>query len=287
MLAAIKTYYRLTKPGIIYGNLVTTTAGFLLASKGHVNLQLLLATLVGVSLIIAMACVVNNYIDRGIDAKMARTRRRALVTGAIKGWQALVFAVVLGVVGFTALALWTNQLTVLLGMIASFVYIVLYGISKRRSVHGTLVGSIAGALPPVAGYVAVTNQLDMGALLLFVILTAWQMPHFYAIAMSRLGDYTSAHLPVLPVKNGTEVTKRYIVGYILVFIAATLLLSVYSYTGAVYAIVMTLAGFAWLRLAYGGWTASDDGAWARRVFGYSLLILLLFSLMISVAVYLP
>jgi len=109
----VKAYYRLTKPGIIYGNAITALAGFLLASRGHIDIILGIATLLGISLVIASACVFNNYLDQGIDIKMARTKKRALVTGVIKGQAALVYAVILGIVGFTALAAYTNALTVI------------------------------------------------------------------------------------------------------------------------------------------------------------------------------
>jgi len=198
----LKAYYRLTKPGIIYGNLLTAAAGFLFASKWHIVPGLFAATLAGTSLVIAAACVYNNYIDRNIDKRMARTKKRALVQGTISGKHALIFATMLGVLGFALLLAYTNTLVTVIGVIAFIDYVVLYGISKRRSVYGTIVGSISGAAPIVAGYVAVTNQFDLGALLLFFILVYWQMPHFYGIAMYRFDDYKAAGIPVLPVQKG-------------------------------------------------------------------------------------
>ena len=283
----LKAYYRLTKPGIIYGNAITVVAGFLLASKGHVDVALLLATLVGVSLVIASGCVFNNYIDRGIDSKMTRTKKRALVTGDISGQNALIYATLLGLVGFVLLGVFVNTLTVLLGIFALLVYVILYGISKRASVHGTLVGSVAGAMPIVAGYAAVTNSLDTGAWLLFLVLAVWQMPHFYAIATYRKKDYASAGLPVLTVKLGNRPAKVQIVTYIVMFLLAVTLLTLYGYTGVAYLVVTLLAGLAWLRLALLGFSAKDDNKWARKLFGFSLLVLLIFSFMISINNFLP
>jgi len=283
----LKAYYRLTKPGIIYGNAITVVAGFLLASKGHVDVALLLATLVGVSLVIASGCVFNNYIDRGIDSKMTRTKKRALVTGDISGQNALIYATLLGLVGFVLLGVFVNTLTVLLGIFALLVYVILYGISKRASVHGTLVGSVAGAMPIVAGYAAVTNSLDTGAWLLFLVLAVWQMPHFYAIATYRKKDYASAGLPVLTVKLGNRPAKVQIVTYIVMFLLAVTLLTLYDYTGVAYLVVTLLAGLAWLRLALLGFSAKDDNKWARKLFGFSLLVLLIFSFMISINNFLP
>lgn len=181
----IKTYYELTKPGIIFGNAVTTTAGFLLASKGDIDWWLFFATLIGLSLIIASACVFNNYIDREIDQKMTRTKNRALAKGLIPVQRAITFAICLGLIGVAFLDLYTNPLTLLVALTGFFVYVVVYGICKRRSVYGTLVGSIAGGVPPVVGYCAVSNQFDTGALLLFTTVALWQMPHFLQSPRNR------------------------------------------------------------------------------------------------------
>lgn len=283
----LKTYYWLTKPGIIYGNLVAATAGFLLASKDQVDFGLLIAMLAGTSLVIGSACVFNNYIDRGIDVRMARTKKRALATKIIPGRSALIYAAVLGALGFVVLELYTNWRTVLIGAIAFLVYVILYAIGKRRTVHGTIVGSIAGSAPPVAGYVAVTNHFDSAALLLFLIMTFWQMPHFYAIAIYRFKDYKAAGLPVLPVKKGIRAAKIQTVLYIVVFLAAVVMLSVLGYTGYSYLVVVGAITLAWLRLALKGFSASDNETWARRVFLFSLLVTLVFSFMLSVDNWLP
>lgn len=283
----LKEYYLLTKPGIVRGNLLAAAAGFLLASQGHIDGWLLLATLAGVALVIASACVYNNYIDRHIDKQMTRTEQRALVTGKISGRSALTYATVLGVAGFGLLVWQTNWLTVLLGVTAMFFYVVVYGVSKRRTVHGTLIGTIPGALPPVAGYTAVTGSLDSAAALLFLVLVFWQMPHFYAIASFRMKEYRAAGLPVLPVKHGIAKTKPQILWYTLGFIAASLLLFVWGYTGYTYLVVMLLVGLGWLYLAVKGFRASNDVRWARGMFGYSLLVLLVFCLMISLEAWLP
>ena len=138
--------------------------------------------LIGISLVMASACVVNNVIDVDIDAKMARTDHRALVTGAIKKNIAIIYGVILGVLGFAALIYWTNWLVVVIGLVGFVDYTVLYGYFKRKSIHGTIVGSISGATPPIAGFCAVTGTFGLEALILFLILVIWQMPHFYAIS---------------------------------------------------------------------------------------------------------
>jgi protoheme IX farnesyltransferase len=162
-LETVKNYYRLTKPGIIRGNILTALAGYLYAAKGQIDVPLLLTTLVGTTLVIASGCVFNNYIDRDIDSKMERTKKRALVVGTIQPAHALVFASIVGVVGFVVLVAFVNAITAIVGLIAFVSYVVVYAYAKRKTVHGTLVGSIPGALSLVAGYTAVTGQLDVTA----------------------------------------------------------------------------------------------------------------------------
>jgi len=278
----IKSYYRLTKPGIIYSNVLAVAAGFLLASRGNIDISTLVGSLVGIGLIIASACVINNCIDRKIDVKMDRTKSRALVTGKISVMNAIRFAVVLGILGFDILFFTTNLLTVLLGVIAVVFYVVIYGIAKRKSVHGTLVGSISGALPPVAGYTAVTGQIDIAAVALALIWIAWQMPHFFAIAMYRKRDYARAGIPVLPVVRGMLSAKRQIVFYVVCFIVASSLMTFFGYTGKIYLIVIGLTSLGWLALGIKGFRTQNDSKWARKMFFYSLGVMLILCLMLSI-----
>ncbi|MGA8165602.1 MAG: heme o synthase [Waddliaceae bacterium] len=277
---ATKTYCLLTKPGIILGNIITMSGGFALASKGNIDVGLFLATLAGLALVIASGCVFNNYIDRDFDEKMARTKHRALVMGLVSTRQAMVFAIVLGVFGALFLALFTNLLTVMIALLGFFVYVVLYSISKYRSIHGTLVGSIAGAVPPVVGYCAVSNCLDAGALIVFTMIVMWQMPHFFAIAIYRLEDYLAASIPVLPIKKGIHRTKIHMMAYILAFMIASFLLTVFNYTGYTYLVIAALLGIAWLCLCVQGLNCDNHQHWARNMFLFSLVIVVVQCLII-------
>jgi protoheme IX farnesyltransferase len=277
------------KPGIVYSNVIATMAGFFLAfaQVNEFDLFVFLGVTVGTALVIASACVLNNHIDRGIDKKMVRTSKRATATGIISSKSAVTYTTILGMIGFTVLLISTNLLTVLMGVLAYVSYIVLYGITKRTTVHGTLVGAIAGGLPPVAGYTALTNQLDVAALLLFLVLIAWQMPHFYAIAMRRQADYAEAGIPVLPVIKGAYATKVQIVWYVLLFIIVNILFTVAGYTGYIYLVIMTMAGAMWLVKGLRGFTTDTDERWALKMFLFSLFILLLLCLMLAVGGLLP
>ncbi len=285
----IRMYYELTKPGIIRGNAITAIGGFLLATtvaKLSFNPWLFIATIVGISLVIASACVVNNYIDRGIDARMHRTKKRALVIGQISVQHALMYAMVLGLAGLFSLS-FTNLLTCTLAIIGYIFYVVLYGIFKRRSSFGTVVGSVSGAIPIVVGYCAVSNTFDPCAIILFLVLVTWQMPHFYAISIYRRGEYKAANIPVLSIAKGVQTTKIYIVAYIVGFSLVSMLLTLFGYTGYIYLLVMLCLSLYWLRLAMLGFSAKDDDNWARKIFGFSLVVLLVFSVLISVEVWLP
>ncbi len=282
-----KHYYLLAKPGMVYGNTISAIAGFLFASKGNFNLILFVTTILGISLVIASACVFNNYLDREIDKKMLRTSKRPLVMGSISPLHALIYGTILAILGFGLLLIFTNLLTLALGFIGWFFYVAIYGFVKRRSTFGTLVGSVSGSMPLVGGYCAVTNQFDTAALLLFIIMTIWQMPHFYAIAIYRLADYKKAGLPVLPVVKGTNITKVDIIIYVLAFLVASYLLFFYHYAGYIYLIIMLGLGLYWLRLSTIGLHTSNDELWGRSVFKFSLIILLVFCVLLSFSYWLP
>jgi heme o synthase len=288
MLESIKRYYSLTKPGVLYGNALTVAAGYFLAARGDINFGLFFAVFIGSSLIIASACVINNYLDQDIDAIMERTKKRALVSGQIKGYRAVLFSITLGILGLVILTLYTNLLVVVLGIIGFVTYVVFYGmLSKRLSIHGTLVGSISGAIPILAGYCAVSGSLDVGAILVFIILFAWQFPEFYSIAIYRFKEYQAAKIPVLPVVKGLRRTKIEIFIYTVIFVISSLLLTFYGYTGIIYLVVMAAFGAYWLWLAYQGFSVENSDRWARKMFGFSMIIILALCVMLSVGPVLP
>ena len=283
----LKALYQLTKPGIIYGNAITVLAGFFLASRWHIHPKLLLAMLVGLSLIIASGCVFNNFLDVEIDSKMERTRSRALVTGKIDGRVALIFGALLGGAGVCLLKYHVNMLALYVALTGWVVYVLVYTLIKPHTVHATIVGSIAGAVPPVVGYTAVTNRLDVTAILLFLMLVLWQMPHFYAIAIYRLQDYTAAGIPVLPAKFGPFFTKVNILLYILGFILVCSLFTALRVTGYVFLGAALLLGFAWFYRGVKGLGMSDDRVWARSMFLFSLIVLTSLSVVLMGNVFLP
>ena len=282
-LATARDLYRLTKPGIIYGNDIAVIGGFLLASRWRIDVFLLVATLLGISFIMASGCVFNNYIDRDIDAVMERTKHRALVEGRISAESALLFGALLYILGAVILAVFVNLLSLAIAAFGLFVYVFFYSLwSKRYSVHSTVIGALAGAVPPVIGYTAVTDRLDVAAILLFAILAVWQLPHAFAIAIYRLKDYSAAEIPVLPVAYGVRAAKIALSSSVGVFAVAAIFLWVSGYVGIMYLVVISALSFVWLVLSIRGFNASDDVKWGRSMFLFSLIVLVVFCVMISI-----
>ncbi len=282
-----KRFYDLAKPGIVYGNIITTLAAFLFASRWHIDPLLLVMTVMGLALVIASACVFNNYIDRVIDGKMERTRGRALVVGSISNRAALVYATCLGIIGFCLMIFEVNVLAACIAGVGFIFYVILYSYTKRAGHWGTLVGSVSGAVPILVGYTAFTDRVDATGLLLFLILVVWQMPHFYAIALNRLADYRAAKIPVLPIEKGLKITKMNIVIYIVLFLLSVASLAIVAHTGYVFLLVVGAASIWWLIYGFRGFTVVDDSKWARQVFFLSLITLLIFSIMLSISPFLP
>jgi protoheme IX farnesyltransferase len=284
----IKNYLLVIKPGIVLGNLIPAAGGIFLASQGHVNIAILLPALVGISLVIASGCVFNNWIDRNVDRKMARTRNRVLAKGLLSSKAALSYGTVLGIAGTALLWTATNRLSALILLAGFAIYVGVYSLYlKRRSMHGTLIGSLAGACPPLAGYCAVSNCFDAGAVILLLIFSLWQMPHSYAIAMFRYEDFAAAAIPVLPVKRGMGTTKRHIVSYMLAFVAATLLLTLGGYAGNTYFAVAAAMGLSWLFMASSGYSTLEDRVWAKRLFVSSIVTINLLGVMMMLDVTTP
>lgn len=283
-----RSYLQLLKPGITLSNTLSGIAGFFLAAS-LVGFQwvALVGIVLGLAGVIASACVVNNVLDRNIDKRMKRTAKRDVANGTIPIRYALLYALLLGGIGFTALIFLTNALTVCLGIIAYLWYVGIYGFAKRTTAYSTVIGGVAGALPPVAGYTALTNQIDLAAVVLFLILFFWQLPHFYAIAIFRKDDYAKAKLPVWSVRYGMQSTKVQIFASVLFYAVAAALLALFGYTGAVYLVISSLLSAYWIYTGIRYYTTLDNVKWARKMFGVSLLVLLSMVLLIALGGYLP
>lgn len=278
----IKSFLQLTKPGIIIGNLIAAAAGFFLAAQGNIDWFLFLAMCSGVILIIASGCVFNNYIDRDIDGLMQRTCNRVLVKKLVSLNSALVYAFILGLAGFTVLFVFTNITSLFFGALGFIVYVGFYSLYfKRKSIYGTLVGSLSGACPPVIGYCAITGNFDIGAAIILIAFCLWQIPHSYAIAIYRMTDYQAAKIPVLPICKDIKTARKHIIAYITAFTLVSLLLSQQAYVGIIYAVVMSILGAYWLYIAIADFNRLSNQMWAKRLFVFSILTITILSVLIS------
>lgn len=279
----LKAYCSIVKPGIVLGNLVTAAAGFFLASRGRVDGEVLAAVLGGIALTIASGGVFNNCIDRNIDRRMLRTRHRALARGLVPLKSALSYAALLGLAGLALL--WAAAGLPAAGIVLAglVIYVCVYSLYlKRRSACSALAGSLAGAAPPLAGYCAAAGSFDLGAVILLAVFSLWQLPHCYAIAVFRFDDYRAAAIPILPVRKGTAAARYHMIGYILAFWAASLMLTFAGYTGYRTLAVATALCLSWLYITWSGCGKKDERIWARRLFLFSLLTIFLLSVMMAV-----
>ncbi|BCL70411.1 protoheme IX farnesyltransferase [Vibrio nigripulchritudo MADA3029] len=279
----ISNYLQLTKPGIIRGNLVAAAGGFFLASQGQIDWQLFLAVCLGTTFIVASGCVFNNFIDKDIDAKMKRTCQRELVQKVVPVSNALIWATILGVAGFVTLFFYTSIVAFWFGVLGFVVYVGFYSLYyKRHSVHGTLIGGLSGACPPVIGYCAVTNQFDVGAAIVFLTFCIWQIPHSYAIAIYRFEDYKAASIPVLPIKEGIDKARTHIMAYIVAFAIASLALTYLGYAGSWYALGMGLVSMYWLYLAKVSFQKMPTEQWGKQLMLFSIVCIMVFCVLISI-----
>ncbi len=270
----------LVKPGIVALVLLATLAGVYIGASGAPGASSIFWTLAGVGLATAGAATLNNYVDRDIDGMMDRTSARALVTGSVSPEAALAGGLALTVSGLVALAIKVNLLSAALTGASVFIYVVLYGmILKRRSSMANQIGGIAGALPPVIGYAAVTGGLGVEALAMFAIVSLWQQPHALCLALRYKDDYASASIPVVPVAFGVAATKLRILLYTIVLVPASFMPYLIGAAGMRYAVAAVAAGCVYLILTIRFYRSQRDSD--TFLFIYSMMYLAtLFSFMV-------
>lgn len=246
-----RDYYQLTKPKVIYLLMLTALVGMCLAVETWVPPLTASLSLLGIGLVCASAAAINQILDRNIDDKMARTQGRPLPKGRVDVLHASVFAAILALLGFSLLFIAANALTAWLTLASMLGYAVVYTLFlKRATPQNIVIGGLAGAMPPLLGWTAMTGQLDGNALLLVMIIFTWTPPHFWALAIHRRDDYAKANIPMLPVTHGIEFTKTCVLLYTLLLCAVALLpcltgLSSWLYGGVVMALNLRFLQHAW------------------------------------------
>lgn len=279
--AGLRDYYQLCKPNVVLLMILTSVIGMLLAVPAMVPLKVLILGNLGIALCAASAATINHLVDRQIDQVMSRTQRRPVARGKIEPINAALFAAALSLAGMSILLVYINPLTAWLTLASLLGYAVVYTLFlKRATPQNIVIGGIAGAAPPLLGWVAVTGEIHGHALLLVLIIFAWTPPHFWALAVHKKDDYAKADIPMLPVTHGERYTCLHIFLYTLILIAVSLLPFVTGMFGWLYLLgaVSLGAGFLyWAGVMLFG-QKEDSG---METFRYSIIYLMaLFMIML-------
>jgi len=261
---------------------LTAWVGMVLASESLAPWPLLFAATLGIGLLSAAAAALNHVVDQRIDAMMARTHTRPVARGRVSSKHAIIFACSLASSGFILLYVAVNPLTAWLTLLSLFGYAVVYTMFlKRATPQNIVIGGLAGAMPPLLGWTAVTGELHGHALLLVMIIFAWTPPHFWALAIHRRDDYARVNMPMLPVTHGIEFTKSAILLYTLLLCLVCLLPYIVGMTGAVYLIGSTLLNMRFLQYAWRLKFAADNTT-AMATFKFSIVHLMVLFLVLLV-----
>ncbi|GAB4509220.1 MAG: hypothetical protein OHK0046_03840 [Anaerolineae bacterium] len=239
----LKTYLELMKLRIVLLLCFTTVTAMIVAVDGFPAADVLIATLVGGALAAAGSSAINQYIDRDMDAKMARTSRRPIPSGRVAPINALIFGISLVAWSMVVLIVFVNPLAALLSLIGALYYVVLYTlILKRNTVVNIIIGGGAGAMPVLVGWAAATGSLTLEAFLLFAIVFYWTPPHSWALALLVNTDYARANVPMMPVARGEKVTRDQILFYSIQLLLVSLLPGLFGILGVFYATVAFVLG---------------------------------------------
>ena len=287
MGARLRQYWTLTKPGVVALIAFTALIGILLAVPGVPPPVPAVAGLVGIWLAASSAAAINHLIDQRIDVVMARTAHRPLPSGQLRPRQVLAFAVALAVLSMTVLVLWTNVLAAVLTFASLIGYAIVYTAWLKRATPQTIViGGLAGAAPPLLGWVAVTGEVHPHALLLLLIIFVWTPPHFWALAIFRRDDYARALIPMLPVTHGVVYTRWHVLFYTLLLAIATMLPWLTGMSGLFYLGGVLVLDAVFLYYAIRLMNPPSE-RFAMAVFGYSIVYLMLLFAFLLVDHWLP
>jgi protoheme IX farnesyltransferase len=271
----LRAFYSLTKPRVVALIVFTAVIGMFLATPGIVPLRTLLAATAGIWLVAGAAAAVNCLVEQRIDAVMSRTRMRPLPQGELTAAQTLAFAGALGGLGLWLLYHHVNALTMWLTFATFVGYAIIYTVVlKPATPQNIVIGGASGAMPPVLGWAAVTGEVTVEPLLLFLIIFAWTPPHFWSLALYRTEDYLRAGVPMLPVTHGKEYTRLQVLLYTLILFAVSLLPYVIRMSGVVYLAAAVALGALFVAYAFRIYIAYSDAV-ARKTFRYSIAYLAL------------
>lgn len=265
----------------------TAVIGMFLATPGMVPWQPLVFGTIGIGLAAASAAAINQVVDQKIDKDMRRTEDRPLPKGNVSNTQAMIFAVVLGLVAMVILTFLVNGLTAWLTLLSLIGYAVIYTMYlKHATPQNIVIGGAAGAAPPVLGWTAVTGTIDPNSLLLFLIIFAWTPPHFWALAIHRKEEYAKVDVPMLPVTHGVEFTRLQVLLYTIIMIAVTLMPFATRMSGVVYLVGVIILNAIFLYYAIRMQSGKDPSI-PIKTFAYSIIYLMLLFALLLIDHYLP
>lgn len=222
--ATWRDYYEMCKPRVVMLMILTSLVGMFLAVPGMVPVDVLVLGNLGIALVAGSGAVVNHLIDRKIDVVMKRTHNRPIPQGRVDPLQAGVFAAVIGLAGMAILLLWVNPLSAWLTLASFIGYAFIYtGYLKHATPQNIVIGGLAGAMPPLLGWSAVTGTIEADAVVLVLIIFAWTPPHFWALAIHRKEEYAKSGVPMLPVTHGERVTKIHITAYTAILVVISVI----------------------------------------------------------------
>ena len=283
----LNDYYELCKPRVVLLIVFTAIVGMFLATPGMVPIPALVFGTLGIGLMASAAAALNQLLDRQIDARMARTCGRPLVTGHLGVTESSLFALALGLAGMGVLYLWVNPLTAWLTLFTLVGYAGVYTLYlKRATPQNIVIGGAAGAAPPILGWTAVTGSIDAHALLLFLIIFIWTPPHFWALAIERHREYAEVDIPMLPVTHGLEYTRTQVLLYTVLLVIVSLLPSIVGMSGLFYGAGAAILGGVFFYYAWQLKFAPRPGL-AMKTFGYSIVYLMAIFTLLLVDHYLP
>lgn len=283
MASILRDLITLTKPRIISLLLLTTLAPMFITDRGWPSIGLIGWVILGGYLMAGGANAVNMWFDRDIDQNMARTKTRPIASGRISPAAGLVFGLGLGAVAFAIFWNFVNALSAWLAAAGFAFYVLVYTLWLKRSTpQNIVIGGAAGAFPPLVGWAAMTNSIDLAAIYLFAIIFYWTPPHFWALALVKQQDYAKVGIPMMPLVKGDHRTKLQMLGYTIMLVPLTLLPVFSGQQGLFYAVAATVLGsrLLWYCVRLLRETGVTPTAW--RMYRYSLLYLALLFLAMGI-----
>lgn len=287
--ASWRDYLTLTKPGVVMLLMVTAVAGMFLATDppGMIPMATFVPAIIGLTLAMMASAAINQIMDQKIDAIMTRTEKRPLVAGTLTPAAAITFAVILAVLSMALLYFLVNPLTAWLTLFGFVGYAFIYTLYlKRATPQNIVIGGVAGAIPPLLGWTAVTGEVHPYALLLVLIIFVWTPPHFWALAIHRRDEYAKANIPMLPVTHGIPFTRESVLYYTILLFICTLLPYLTGMSGLIYLAAAIGLGATFLyhalRLRF-----SDNPKQPMKTFGFSITYLFVLFAALLVDHYIP